>query len=86
MHVTVKLKINLRLSQLLYFTCVNYAVFNKYQCHFKILLVIFFGLTSPKAPLPITFKDSKSSKPSLVLFRRRNSVSFCACADLLILF
>lgn len=50
------------------------------------LVVILPGPTSPKAPLPITFKDSKSSRPSLVLFRRRNSVSFCACADLLILF
>lgn len=37
--------------------------------------------TSPNAPLPITFKDSKSSNPSLVLFKRRNSVSFRAWAD-----
>lgn len=51
-----------------------------------ISLSIRVSLTSPNAPLPITFKDSKSSKPSLVLFRRRNSVSFRACADLLILF
>lgn len=56
------------------------------QTAVKILVGIFPAPTSPNAPLPITFKDSKSSRPSLVLFKRRNSVSFCACADLLILF
>lgn len=35
--------------------------------------------TSPKAPRPITFRDSKSSRPSRVRLRRRNSVSFLAC-------
>lgn len=37
--------------------------------------------TSPKAPRPMTLRDSKSSKPSLVLFNRRNSVSFRACCE-----
>jgi hypothetical protein len=40
-------------------------------------------LTSPNAPLPITFKESKSSMPSRDLFSRKNSVSFCACNALL---
>ena len=38
-----------------------------------------FDFTSPKAPLPITLRGSKSSTPNLDLFKRRNSVSFTAC-------
>lgn len=37
--------------------------------------------TSPKAPRPITFRDSKSSKPSRVRFSRKNSVSLRACCE-----
>ena len=43
-----------------------------------ILYVINDRLTSPKAPRPITTSGSKSSFPSRVLLRRRNSVSFDA--------
>lgn len=39
------------------------------------------ALTSPKAPRPMTLRDSKSSSPSLVLFSRRNSVSLRACCE-----
>ena len=42
--------------------------------------------TSPKAPRPITLRDSKSSRPSLVLLSRKNSVSLRACSDRLIRF
>lgn len=37
--------------------------------------------TSPKAPRPMTLRDSKSSRPSRVRFRRRNSVSLRACCE-----
>lgn len=42
--------------------------------------------TSPNAPLPITLRDSKSSRPRRVLLSRRNSVSLRACRERLILF
>lgn len=42
-------------------------------------MISFNALTSPKAPRPITLRDSKSSRPSRVRFSRRNSVSFLAC-------
>jgi len=38
--------------------------------------------TSPKAPLPMTLRGSKSSTPSLDRLSRRNSVSFWACCIL----
>lgn len=44
-----------------------------------IIVISFEVFTSPKAPRPITFRDSKSSRPSRVRLRRRNSVSFLAC-------
>lgn len=40
-----------------------------------------FERTSPKAPRPMTLRDSKSSKPSRVLFSRKNSVSLRACCE-----
>lgn len=42
-------------------------------------MISFKVVTSPKAPRPITLRDSKSSRPSRVRFSRRNSVSFLAC-------
>ena len=36
-------------------------------------------ITSPNAPLPITFSGTKSSTPNLERLSRRNSVSLTAC-------
>ena len=68
--------------QLSYITC-------SFSCmsHFRKIFIAYIwpvsffwtNLTSPKAPRPMTFSDSKSSHPSRDLFSRRNSVSFCAC-------
>lgn len=60
--------------------------FIRYKCELKCFnffpRIFFFHtahlLTSPKAPLPTTFKESKSSFPILERLSLRNSVSFFA--------